>query len=427
MRFLSGRKFLFILLFLAACTTAYEEYDVLQTLAEEGILAPFDPEDVQPMQFNLTRAEIGDIIQSWEIPIMPATPRTASVQFESGLQADGFSLTAEAWEYGRFSGMNVLSGQQVSEGDFIAELYFEIPETLRIDLYALALEREQFEANFIQEQTRRQIEIQDLYYSLATAVEWELIALNLSRAELQYQQFLRTSNRSRENFDQRQYDLMENRQSERLYSPIDGIVAHSIVHISPGYIRNVSNPDWFPLNIRRRIAYIVDESYRHFLSGIPTNTAGIHQHYVLIYGQVLPIYVVGATQLQATHDLNLMFYATVATDPLTTDVISTGENHPIRFIPYHNFDEFMAEVEIIQNMGIDFFNTFSLHARPDVPLALNSVIVDTRAIIPEGNRHFVMLYENGNVGKRYVTIGTQLDIRTQVLSGLEAGQLVVIP
>jgi hypothetical protein len=62
-----------------------------------------------------------------------------------------------------------------------------------------------------------------------------------------------------------------------------------------------------------------------------------------------------------------------------------------------------------------------------LPLATNAIIAPRSAIHPEDGRYFVFVYENGNLLKRYVTLGVRFGDEVQILYGLEPGQKVMLP
>lgn len=424
------KKFLLFLpmLVLASCATPVLEEDVLVALATEGILSPFDPHNIQAMQFDLTQAHVGDLIQTFELPVTVVYPRSFMAAFEAEtIGQQNAWITSEAWEYGHFSGTTWRVGDRVNEGDFIAELYYIPPESIVIDRHSLALEREQFEINFEQEQNRRLQEISDLEHQLTRTNEWQMLALRLEHAELSYSQFLINSNNRREYFDERLDDINERIENERLYSPINGRVTFATQHTAPGLFRDVPSLSFGGNIIGRRVITIVDDSYLHFMADLPMRageTAPIF--YALRYGEILTVEVVGVQGVQDRLGLSLRFDAMVATDAVTT-----RENTPVRLVPVCE-DEFAFFLEEIEEMNAiddrtDFLSTANLRVRPVVPLALSATIVDSRAVIEENHRHFVMLYEDGQIGKRYVSLGSVLDIRTQIISGLEPGQWVVMP
>jgi hypothetical protein len=78
----------------------------------------------------------------------------------------------------------------------------------------------------------------------------------------------------------------------------------------------------------------------------------------------------------------------------------------------------------------DFESDLSLstqfRAYPYFVLAYDALIIHRRAVHSEGLRHFVYLYDNGKLHKRYISIGISLGTSVQVLFGLEEGQQVVM-
>jgi len=410
-------------LLFSACTTGAEpqaQFENLDTLIQEGIIAPFDPEDLQPREFNVVQVYRGDVMQTLGFEVEIVFPRTYHLHFDvETISGNNSWLTSTAWEHGHFSGISVRQGYMVNEGDFIAELTFDVPEPVLIARHALELERRQFEDSFVTDNQNRLQEIENwrLEKEIAPDGEWELIALRLEHAELAYRRFMIDTENRREQFADRLDYINRYVVPERLYAPVSGRVIWTTQHFAPGFLRDVSGSGVSS----RRIASIIERDYKHFLASAPL--------YALRYGEIVEIVRAGG---------EASFNALVATDPLTSNMVREGE-HAFRLIPLEGeFERFLAEVEIELEDAFDpdtILGMLSLRVRPVIPLVIDGVLVERRVIIEEHQRTFVMLYEDGVIGRRYVITGASglvpipggSNSVIQILSGLAPGQWVAIP
>jgi len=417
MRFLSDLRKLVILallatlLILSGCVSSRASEAALEQLVQEGIIAHFDPELDPGANHEIIQVTTGDLVQNWIVAVSMAFPRTYHMHFEAEITVGGdTTMTTQAWLYGYFSGTQWRANDRVQEGDFIAELSFSEPEALLIDRLALTNEIEQFELAFENEQTRRQDEIAQLRTNRNRASQGERqhISLLLDRAELEYRQFIYRTEVNRLRLEERLYNLNAPTRTERLYAPVSGTVTTVTQHTQPGLFRNV------PLSMEGanivgiRVVTIVDESYIHF-------TASPMNLFTLRYGDIVPVRVSGQ---------DLYFHALVATDPMVLNIRREG-GHQVRLIPVCD-DEYASFLAELEYLGVNMASAH-LQAHPVVPLATDAVLLERRAVFEEGLRNFVMLYENGNIGKRYVELGPTFGLTVQILSGLNPGQQVVIP
>jgi len=408
---------------LSACTSpAQLQETTLEQLIEEGIIAVFDPENLEPVEFTLVQAERGDFIQNLDMAVNVVFPRTYHMHFEAETITNaGASITTAAWEHGWFSGIDVRLGTLVSEGDFIAELSYDVPESVVIARHALELERRQFETNFETDNHNRLQDIASLRLQteIAPEGEWEIYALRLERAELAYRQFMINTTNRREQFEDRLETINEPVATERLYAPFDGVITYTTQHFSSGYFRNMVSVAGSAGNLPagRRVASVVDLSYKYFFA--ETNL------YSLRYGSIVQIFRQGG---------EAYFNARVITDPMTANILREG-HHRILLLPLEGeWERFMEQIEYELGVHFDpdnFWSILTLRLRTYIPRATDVVYLNSRAIQSENHNYFVQLYDDGAIARRYVEIGpTGLSgpiSVTQVLSGLAPGQWVVIP
>jgi hypothetical protein len=409
------------LLFFAACTTQPQaQFDSLENLIEEGIIAPFDPELLIPTEFNTTEVFRGDMTLSLDFAVNIEFPNTYHLHFDvETISGNNSTITSMAWEHGLFSGIGVRTGFMVEEGDFIAELSFNIPESVIIARHAHEIEQRQFETSFAQDNQNRLQEIEDLRIEMEVAPdgEWEILALRLERAQLAYSQFLAGAENRRRQLADRLESINAPVETERLYAPVSGMVSYTTQHFGPGFFRDVGVVTTAGAFRGRGIASIIDRDYREFVAEVPL--------YALRYGEIHSIRRAGGDQT---------FYAKVITDPLARNVTREGL-HPVRLEPLEGeFERFMEEVA--EELGEDFhwdtiWTLLSLRIRPVLPVATDAVLINMGAVLEANQREFVMVYEDGVVGTRYVNVGPRgLHGTTnvfQILAGLTPGQRVVLP
>ena len=401
------------LIFLTACSQRPPATDGLNELIAEGIIIDPSIANIQPARPNLTQVVQDSVTQALSIPITFHFPHSYTMSFErEAMGRQNEFIRTLLLEHGQFSGMGDIGFNHiVNEGDFIAELTIDPPPTMLIDIMALELERDIFEASFNKNRRVRLQEMEDMRIALETAAdgEWELISLRLERAQLQYRQFINTANNSRANFDNRMDALTAPIEPERLYSPAFGVVTFITPHMRPGLFRNLPYAP-HGSNVRN-IVSIANLDYVHFLANAPL--------FALRYGDIVPI---------IDTQTDIYFYAMVATDPMTFGIAREG-THQVRLVPLEGEYERFSE-DFTYQTGNDG-SVPRLVVQPVIPLIENGILVDARAVVVENMRHYVTVYNNGVFGKRYVApgirTGTGPGAQVQIISGLEPGQWVVIP
>ena len=412
-----------VLVILAACSQEDLTGTGIDSLIQDGII--LDPDTVlPPTQLNLTQAVREDFYQHASFPVSFLFPHSHHLSFErERMGLNNAFIRTILYEHGHFSGISddLLRQGFINEGDFIAELTIDPPQAILIDILELEMERDLFEATFATERQNRLQEIASIRTALETAPEGEgeLIALLLELAELRLQQFLNNAAGTRANLDNRMEVLRAPIDTERMYAPISG---HSTVWLQnldrPGLFRNLpTSPPWMTAGeaAARTIFIILDRSTVYLFAEAPLHA--------LRYGDTVPVVHSGT---------DAYFYAMVATDPMTLGIWREG-NHPVGLIPLEGeLERFFEEIGVdTDNWTLLSWGLTGLLAQPTIPLITDGVLVDARAVVTENLRHYVTIYNNGHLSKRYVTLGLRtgfgLGSQIQILSGLEAGQWVVIP
>lgn len=410
MKYLSGpRKLLLgllLTLFFAGCSNFVENNTPLSVLAEEGELVIFDLDENDAIQLELTEVFVSDLVQQREIPVTVTFPNIVPVAFEATIN-QSFGITPHIWEYGRYYGPIFFEGQGIQEGDFIGELFFEVPTSLALERDALFLEIEEFERGFAREQNRRLAEINDLQREAANASydTMEIAYLRLRQRQLEHTVFLNTQNDRREGFQDRLYRLEAPIQGERLYAPFSGMIYFVNWGVTAQHT-NLFRERIFWQGGARNVVTILDTSDVRFTVYTPA--------YVMRFGDRLIVYLMGG---------EVYFNMHVVTDPLTQQVMRTGlfdfELAPVCM------DEFFSTLEY-HDMAVHDLRHGFWRAQPVLHLAFGATVVHQNAIAQEGPRDYVLLYENGSLSKRYVLLGQSLGTYVQILTGLEPGQKVVL-
>ena len=420
MSYLSDHKKLFaiyffaLVVFLGGCNGVTPAANTpLEFLEAEGELVLALQNDLQPARFEMFEVTMRDLIQTRDVPV-----NIVQGGYPVRFQTAGGTLSAAQWEYGRFEAAQLSVGQIVREGDFLGELFFELPTSFLIDRDALLNERADFERTTSQERSRREAEIfsYQMEHSMASNMERDLLTLRIRQLELELERFIRGTTNRRLDFADRLERLELPFSGERLYSPIDGVISW----INPGYNADSNlfrDRIWYVWlagqSMGRLVVGITDSEHVTFVAQTPA--------YVLRFGDIVTV-----NFLQG----DIYFNMRVATDPLTQPVTrltqpGTSDGFfDIELAPVCE-DEFNSALMAFDMTVLDL-NFGHYRAQVVLPLALNATVVNGRAIMTEGLRNYVLLYENGSLSKRYVLTGVTLDGYVQILSGLEPGQTVVI-
>ena len=222
----------------------------------------------------------------------------------------------------------------------------------------------------------------------------ELELLNLSRLELNYEQFLFNNEKTRKGYQDQLTELGEQLAGEQITAPFDGIITFVYSGRTGTLVRD-----------NARIAVIIDDSR------VQMEIRGARD--IVRYGDILKI---------TNREETISFNAKVVSDPIA---MFTNDNE---------FDYILEPVDpdiyrqLIGDGDVDFaaiqregFKALSLAF-----LAENAVIVEPRAVTPENNSNYVYILENNVRKKRYVQVGFNYGTKIQILDGLEPGQLVVL-
>jgi hypothetical protein len=224
--------------------------------------------------------------------------------------------------------------------------------------------------------------------------DWDIHQLSLARRELEYERFIFNGSQTRLNFEKQLQDIDERLAGEQLIAPFDGI----ITFVFSGRIDS-------PVRSWTRMFTVVDDSSIYFSVSAPMD--------IVRYGDVFPV---------TDRSGDIRFDVRVVSDPIVTNLRDSTYTFTLYPADGNNFAGLMAEMEmsIVQMAQLNF------HASPLAMAARNALIVPRRAVFPEDGKNYVLLNEDGIIKKRYVKIGFSFADEIQIITGLEAGQSVVL-
>ena len=291
----------------------------------------------------------------------------------------------------------VTAGQHVQAGDILASLIFTDEEML-INHRSTELRLEIFERGFISERNRHRDNINDLRTRLAYAygILYDRLSLQLQREQLQYERFRINSNTARQRLVQTLSDLDEAMAPSLIAAPFDGVIL-STTSIADGTFLT-GHPIIIVIADESNYGFYINTNEQIFLPPPPLRYA------IVRYYDIITI----------RSDV-IEFDARIITDPWAAGQRSGLVFRLLPLVYITDIVEYLHEL-----LGTNF-STVITHT-----LSANSVVLPLSAVYPEGARHYVYIYENGNMGKRYVSIGVRVGNYVQIISGLYEGQLVVI-
>jgi len=291
----------------------------------------------------------------------------------------------------------VEQGQIVSAGDVLASTIFEPPEILLAQQRLLQQEIARFESNFSIEQSRIRSAIEELRISLAVAAdnEWERYSLRLSLYELRLEYFLLNSRRERESFRSQQAYMDDMLEQEQLIAPFCGVITFAAT-ILPGS----TIPEG------QRIVSIADTSSLFFTVPVTPNV-------LIRYGDIFPLVVPDMTE----------FYVRVINDNFAAGLGGSGIYYLLAPVNQEDMGT------LLYAMDYDWLrlNRITIHIFPTWNMPDEGIRLPMRNIRWDAYRPFVMVYENGSIGRRFITIAeSPFPTRyVYIISGLEHGQWVV--
>jgi len=293
----------------------------------------------------------------------------------------------------------VEEGELVNKGDILASTIFDPPDILLAEQRLLQQESARFETTISNEYSRLRSAMEEFRMALyfATDDDWERYSLQLSLYELRLENLLLTRNHERANFRRRQAEMTAALAPEQLIAPFCGMVTF------------VANLDHGALVESQRIVAIADPGSLLFTTRANPGSALVR------YGDTF--------LLEAPNIMEL--YVRVVSDSFTVAQKSNDDqiNHYLAPVNPQDIDALLAAFD---HDWIALERT-PMRLTPPWNMFGEGIIMPERNIHWDGYRAFVFVYENGSIGRRFVTVASySLPGRyVYVISGLEPGQWVV--
>ncbi|MCL1883215.1 MAG: hypothetical protein FWF81_05610 [Defluviitaleaceae bacterium] len=375
---------LFSLLFiLTSCSesTSSEYHDAFAEAVEEGIIMDFMRVEQIVPALDFAPAEIRDLYEVWGF--------TTDVDF--------FVWEALQFEHDReFGGLNVSLGEVVSAGDVLAYSVFEPTEIFLAQHRLAQRELALFEENFIAEGYTRQIAMDELRLAVELNDEWERFAIELAILELEYEQFETRNLRTMEDMRRRIANTEEYLANEQLIAPFDGVVTH---------IGGLAQDELLII-----VSYIPS---MHFT--LPAS----HMH-IVRYGDVFEV----------TLREEYSFYAKVVSDAFAARGRAWQPHFALMPLSFDMVEQALYSIEYQWNIFIG--PGMLRRAHPRFNMYGEGIVVPNTAvrIAPawtgqDYGGYYVHIYEDGVIGRRFVSVGYTSGGEVLIISGIEPGQMVV--
>jgi hypothetical protein len=307
--------------------------------------------------------------------------------------------------------IHVERGQRVREGDVLAELVplnVEDAERLFLRRQNAQIELDRFNRDYVIERDRRLAELERAREALdfADDYEWPRLALDLSRREATYRQFLVNNEQNRERLVTRLEDIDEQIAGDQIIAPFDGVITF-VANERPG-----NELDGTP-----RIVVLAQEDSLLFMQSFSSLNQLMVWHGNAMYfrhDDILKMTMV------IMPDIRLEFDARVVNDPWVRHNRTSGR---FLFAPV-DWDAFY---EAIERYGADLAVTPAPLFAIEAVFESHVLSVPTSAI--QGSHVYV--YEQGYMRRQNVTTGIRCTVGREhryieILSGLLEGQEVLL-
>ena len=387
-----GRRIMIIMLlatlFLATSCTSLLQVDVVseeahQRAIEAGIISEVEMRYDREFTGQLAQVEYADIITEPEaIRIGFDTSQFRELHFER--------------EEVRVTEIFVSLDQVVSEGDVLAIAEFDTRELeeeleilrLSIELAQQGMERDQREHQNLLADMRWEQDLMTDVYEIQTQ------NYRIQRQELLMEHDLNQQESRLDTYNEQLEELYELLEGDKIIAPFDGVIVNVRDADRSGVV--VSNEDI--------IIRMVDPTRIQFVA---TEHIGLVR-----VGDVFPAII-------ERHDLE--FELQVVSDPITIDTREEVYTFVLQPVDREGFWNSITE------LGIEYsaFRTMTITGFPTRHEINNVLTIPVRAINDYDDAVYVLVYEDGDIKRRFIDIGFRDDENVQILSGLEEGQLVV--
>ena len=377
---------------LSACGIDENDFAVdLVAAINDGIIASPETRAVEwePVT-ELVTAQRGDLVRTMEFGVHASFTTTRSLTFASNR--------------GVYSGAYVQVGQWVETGELLGEAIVEKSEYGTILRDGAEFQLDSFEATFAEENTARQRMIRETRNAGNTR--------EATRMERQRELFVLQSEHQRNQLQAALDFFEENLLGERIYAPFDGLLtAVSMMGmntaIAPGHV------------------YFVIADTTHVSFSVRTTMGG---EYGAGSFQLVPADAMGpGTVHTAFSPDGLTFELRVVSHqfPRAAMDVLGGSNHvDVNMVPADT-EALIAQL-YARDMTMADLVGMQLRIVVTETLVHDALLLPLQAIRPEDRAEYVLIYDNGNLAKRYITRGLQLQQYVQILIGVEEGHKVVL-
>ena len=408
MRFLSDHKiictiivFSIFIALLASCANE-SSFNITEAVSQ-GLILPIDIDaqnaPVQETHHNLATAHIGQLTHTAQFSVNLHFPIQHDLHFES--DTGKFTLFTE-------------DGHHVSEGEKLAILTLDDEqfdnERAEINRIQAEIRLQQFDQATTNEAGRRQTEIGNTrFYAEHASNDAELtrLLINLAQLELKYDRFrFETANTRNE--------LV--RELDELQSAVKG---EYLLATFSGTVRSVAVNQYGTVEGRQpRILSLVDEETFFFTiqtrQQTPPPMSG-----VLNYGDIITI----QSQSPSGSPPTLSFDARVVTDPWAAGI----RTEPLFWLAPVDMEGLMESLyEIDPYDPIQVLRTLFLEASVTYIVADYGILVPHNAIQTQDRLFFTFVYEQGDLIRRFVNPHIRAGAYSHIITGLDAGEQVVI-
>jgi hypothetical protein len=416
--FAKGLCLLFLLI-LSGCTafiTTPANHEVSLELAmAQGHLIHFEAEEVQSIRETFT-VERRSITNEQMMTLTPTFLTQRDLRF--------------AIPNRHLAAVYVERGDRVRAGDVLAELIplnAEESERLFIRRENMRIELERFDRDFQNAYDQWQIDLMLAAEAVDFAEDddWVRAALELSRQEVRFRQFLFGQEANRERLERQLREINDVIAGDQIIAPMDGVVIFALSATAGTFM------SWYPIIVTlasEDSLFFMDS----FLEGAYVTWSGHGIRYT--YGEILLVTVrIPAAEAQLT------FEAKVVNDPRATYAI-TQMRYLLAPLDRLELMDFLAEhgidLAMIAPPRFEVIKSTTIHNALVVPAAA----IGTTTIVynPEGTARsvtyqHVYLYEDGQRRQQNIVTGASclLEFREgltyiEILDGLYEGQEVVI-
>jgi len=412
-KFLPALSALLVSAFLLLTACSAEEYyenghdgepvDALAAAIYDGMIIALEDALALAETYSVAEVRVADFVRTFNIIVNPTAARTDAPRFERH-------------ERSYLNGIYVEVGQIVSAGDVLASTRYDATDAFRTRHRHAVEELNLIDDEIVLERSRLRSIIEDLRDAVAFAADsdWESYALELSFAELAYDEFVFESRQARERAREAADEMSEILAGEQLVALFDGVV------IFVGVEQTMRLDFWWEDHWHNIVAIADPDSLIFVVEPFRFGDLDTEEHgYIVRHGDVLTVTV---------DRLDYSFDAVVVNDP---NVDGGGITRILMPLNPEDIEP------ILRSVDYDFMAFSRLVFRSQATWHRHSggVVVPTDAIQWDVNQPYVLLYDDGFIGRALINVGnyTLMDPalgprqHTHVLYGVEPGQMVMIP